>query len=52
MLGKEVAEVLNENKTAGAYEVNYNASNLSSGVYFYKMTAGKFSNIKKMVVLK
>jgi len=52
VLGKEAAIVLNENKQAGTYEVNFNASSLSSGVYFYKMTAGKFSSIKKMVVLK
>jgi len=52
ILGKEVVTLLNENKEAGTYEVNFNASTLSSGVYFYKMTAGKFSSIKRMVVLK
>ncbi|MFZ4591361.1 MAG: choice-of-anchor D domain-containing protein [Ignavibacteria bacterium] len=52
VLGKEVATLLNENKQAGTYEVNFNASSLSSGVYFYKMSAGKFSSIKRMVVVK
>jgi hypothetical protein len=52
VLGKEVATLLNENKQAGTYEVDFNASALSSGVYFYKMSAGKFSSIKRMVVVK
>jgi Secretion system C-terminal sorting domain/Abnormal spindle-like microcephaly-assoc'd, ASPM-SPD-2-Hydin/PQQ-like domain len=52
VLGKEVSTLLNENKQTGTYEVSFNASSLSSGVYFYKMTAGKFSSIKRMVVLK
>jgi hypothetical protein len=52
ILGKEVATLLNENKQAGTYEVNFNASSLSSGVYFYKMSAGKFSSIKRMVIIK
>ena len=52
MLGKEVANVMNEFKNAGTYEVNFNASALNSGVYFYKMNAGSYSSIKRMVVLK
>ena len=52
VLGKEVATLLNENKQTGIYEINFNASSLSSGVYFYKMSAGKFSSIKRMVVIK
>jgi len=52
VLGKEVETLLNENKQAGTYEVNFNASSLSSGVYFYKMTAGSFVSIKRMVVVK
>ena len=52
MLGKEVANVMSESKRAGTYEVNFNASLLSSGVYFYKMNTGNFSSIKRMVVLK
>ncbi len=52
ILGKEVATLVNENKPAGNYEVNFNASNLSSGVYFYKLQAGNFIQIKKMTVVK
>jgi len=52
MSGKEVAVVVNETKTAGYYSVNYNAAGLTSGVYFYKITAGSFSAIKKMMFIK
>jgi len=50
--GKEVSKLVNEVKTAGFYTVQLNASNLSSGMYFYKITAGSFIATKKMVVLK
>ncbi len=52
ILGKEVATLVNENKEAGNYEVRFNASNLSSGVYFYKLQSGNFIQIKKMTVVK
>ncbi|MCX6158127.1 MAG: T9SS type A sorting domain-containing protein [Ignavibacteriae bacterium] len=52
MLGREVATLVNEVRTAGYYTVNFNASSLSSGIYFYRMNAGKFSSIKKMAVIK
>jgi len=52
MLGKEVAKLVNEVKTAGVYNVNFDASSLSSGVYFYKIEAGNFSEIKKMMLIK
>jgi serine protease len=52
MLGREVNTLVNEFKKAGTYEVNMNASSLSSGVYFYRIQAGTFSEIKRMVVLK
>ena len=51
-LGKEVAILVNEQKPAGNYEVEFNPSILSSGIYFYKLTAGKYSQTKKMVLLK
>lgn len=51
-LGNELATLVNENKTAGRYTVNFNASNLSSGVYFYKLNAGNFTDVKKMTLLK
>jgi len=52
MLGREVAILVNEVRTAGYYTVNFDASKLSSGIYFYRMNAGKFSSIKKMAVIK
>jgi hypothetical protein len=52
LLGQEVVTVLNEFMSAGTYKVNFNASNLSSGVYFYKVSSGKFSQVKKMMLIK
>jgi len=52
MLGKEIKTLVNENKTAGRYAVEFDGSNLPSGIYYYKMVAGKFSNTKDMVLLK
>ena len=52
ILGKEVATLVNEQKNAGTYEVDFNASMLSSGVYFYRMQAGYFADIKRMMVIK
>jgi hypothetical protein len=39
-------------KQAGNYSINFNASGLSSGIYFYKLEAGQFSQIKKMMLMK
>jgi hypothetical protein len=52
LLGREVATLLNEHKQAGTYMVDFNAASLSSGVYFYRMQAGQFADIKRMVVIK
>ena len=52
MLGKEIAVLVNESKVAGIYEVNFDASGLSSGVYFYKLEAGNFVKTKKMILLR
>ncbi|MDP2363169.1 MAG: T9SS type A sorting domain-containing protein [Ignavibacteria bacterium] len=52
ILGSEVAKLVNEEKVAGKYEVNINASALASGVYIYKIQAGSFINSKKMILLK
>jgi len=52
LLGREVASLVNEKKAAGSYTVSFNATNISTGVYFYKLTAGNFSEIKKMTILK
>ncbi|MBZ0182160.1 MAG: Ig-like domain-containing protein [Melioribacteraceae bacterium] len=52
ILGNEIAQLVNEQKSAGSYSVNFNAANLASGVYFYKITAGSFTQIRKMMFLK
>jgi M6 family metalloprotease-like protein len=51
-LGKEVAVLVNENLNPGSYDVNWNAGNYSSGIYFVKMETSKFSDIKKMMLVK
>ncbi|MFI5236918.1 MAG: T9SS type A sorting domain-containing protein [Ignavibacteriales bacterium] len=51
-LGKEVAILVNENKPAGTYDVEFNASILPSGVYFYQIKADNFLQTKKMLLLK
>lgn len=50
--GQEVASLVNEVKETGTYEVGFNASSLASGTYFYKLAAGDFVSVKKMVLLK
>jgi hypothetical protein len=52
MLGGEVAALVNEQQQPGYYTVEFDASLLSTGVYFYKLTAGKFISTKKMLLLK
>jgi hypothetical protein len=52
MLGREIAKLVNEEKPAGSYEVNFNGSKLSSGVYLLRMTAGEFSSTIKMSLVK
>ena len=52
VLGKEVVTLVNENKPAGNYEVNWNAFNLPSGMYIYKIQAGSFVQTRKMILLK
>jgi hypothetical protein len=52
ILGKEVAELVNEAKEAGDYSVTFNASELPSGIYFYTLTSGNFIATKKLILLK
>jgi hypothetical protein len=52
VLGNEVASLVNEFRNAGSYEVDFNASSLSSGIYFYKLQAGSFIQTKKMILIK
>lgn len=52
ILGREVATLVNEVKHAGNYKVSFNASDFASGVYFFRLQAGSFTNTKKMILLR
>ncbi|MGA8265599.1 MAG: T9SS type A sorting domain-containing protein, partial [Ignavibacteriaceae bacterium] len=52
VLGKEVKTLVNEFENAGAYNVSFNASDLPSGIYFYRFISGNFTQVKKLVLLK
>jgi hypothetical protein len=52
ILGNDVTTLVNETKVSGVYEVKFDARNLSSGLYFYKLWTGSFTSIKKMILLK
>jgi len=59
VLGNKVATLVNEQKPAGTYEVEFNTAshsgnvrNLTSGIYFYQLQAGSFVETKKMILLK
>jgi uncharacterized lipoprotein YddW (UPF0748 family) len=52
ILGKQIQTLVNEKKATGAYEVEFNGEELTSGIYFYKLTVGKISISKKMILLK
>ena len=51
-LGQEVAEALNQEFDAGYHEFEFNGSNLASGVYIYRLSAGNFEAVKKMMLIK
>jgi hypothetical protein len=52
IMGKQVAELVNSKQAVGSYNVQFDAAKLASGTYFYKLTAGEFISVKKMVLLK
>ncbi len=52
VLGREVVTLVNEEKQTGSYEVEFDATSLSSGIYFYRLQAGSFVETKKMVLIK
>jgi len=52
VLGNEVATIVNEYRTAGKYEAEFDATKLSSGIYYYQLNAGDFSQTRKMVLIK
>ena len=52
MLGKEVVTLVNQKQNGGRYEVEFDGSNLSSGVYFYKLETHEFKEVKRMILIK
>ncbi|NCS89390.1 MAG: hypothetical protein CO127_11825 [Ignavibacteria bacterium CG_4_9_14_3_um_filter_36_18] len=52
VLGNEIATLVNEEKSPGVYEVEFNAKELASGIYFYRLRAGSFIESRKMVLTK
>lgn len=50
--GKEIQTLVDANLSSGAYEVNFNSSNIPTGIYFYKLTSQNFTQTKKMILLK
>ncbi len=52
MLGKEIEVLLNNILQPGSYNVNFNGDKLSSGIYYYKITTGEFTDVKKMLLVK
>ncbi len=52
ILGREVATLVNETKKKGKYKIEFDASILSSGIYFYKLQSGRFVDIKKLILLR
>jgi hypothetical protein len=52
VLGREVTTLVNEEKPAGNYEVKFNGTDLPSGIYFYRLQAGTFSQTKKLLLIK
>lgn len=52
LLGREVAELVNNQLQAGSHSINFDASKLSSGTYFYKLQVGNVVQVKKMLLMK
>lgn len=52
LMGRETAILVNEKLQAGTYEVKWNAGNLPSGVYYYKLTAGDYSEVRRMILIR
>jgi hypothetical protein len=52
VLGSEIATLVNEEKPAGSYEIEFDGNGLTSGIYFYQLRAGNYIETKKMVLMK
>jgi len=51
-LGQEVSTLINQNMESGVHTINFDASQLNSGIYFYRLDAGQFSEVRKMTLIK
>jgi hypothetical protein len=51
-IGKEITTLVNKIQAPGTYQIDWNAGNIPSGVYFYKLKTDKFDAIRKMILLK
>jgi len=52
LLGREVIVLVNETQTAGFHQITFNAGNLASGIYIYRLVTGGFTQTRKMVVMR
>jgi len=52
VIGREVATIVSEELSAGSYSRTWNAANMSSGIYFYRLQAGTFTETKKLILLR
>lgn len=52
LLGRELATLVNDRENAGSYSVKFDGSRLASGIYFYRLQAGSFSQTKKLMLVK
>jgi len=52
IIGQKIVTPIKKTMNAGEHEIDFNADNLSSGIYYYKLHAGEFQDVKKMVLLK
>jgi len=52
VIGREVSTLVKGQMNAGTYNINFNADNMPSGIYFYRIEAGNFIQTKKMILLK
>ncbi len=52
VLGKEIKTLVNEKKSAGNYKIEFDGSGLNSGLYIYRLEAGNFVSVRKMLLLK
>jgi hypothetical protein len=51
-VGEEITTLVNREKSAGSYEINFSSDGLTSGIYFYEIHSGDFIETKKMILLK